>query len=219
MDDQKELEGWPERFTAGIAAQIRRYREAKGWSFQQLADACTDRGYRTLRTTLANLENGRRKSITVHELVVIADALDVPAVELLFPGLPEGDLEYLPGRTSIAWQALRRFTGETGVPGQTAMRGQPGYHLSLMRQIDYNAARVAELWSKLSESQREYALAMSAAESDNPPPDALRSALSYGAVIRQIEREIDDLRNTEQLLRDVLAAAGFTLFNQGGSDG
>ncbi len=117
MDETETQIEWSERFTLGVARQIKHYREAKNWSFQQLADACTDLGYRTIRTTLANLENGRRKSITVHEMLVIAEALEVPAVQLLFPGLPDSQVEYLPGRTSRSWEAIQRFTGETSTPG------------------------------------------------------------------------------------------------------
>lgn len=141
---------WPERFTQGIAGEIKRRRESRGWSFQQLADACTKLGYPTLRTTLANLENGRRKSITVHELIVIAEALDVPAVELMFPGLPEGEVEYLPGQSRHAWDALERFTGETWPLGDLLAAAPKSRGLALMRSL---AAYRAEY--RIDEAQRE----------------------------------------------------------------
>lgn len=112
MDSTLGNEGWPERFTAGVAAQIGHYRESRGLSFQQLADKCSKLGYPTLRTTLANLENGRRKSITMHEVLVISAALNVPPVLLLFPGLAQSAVEVLPGMDSPAFGAAQWFSGE-----------------------------------------------------------------------------------------------------------
>ena len=78
-------EGWPEALTKSVVAQISSYRKKRGLSYQQLAEQCTELGYPTLRTTLANLEAHKRKSLTLHELIILAAALDVPPVELLFP--------------------------------------------------------------------------------------------------------------------------------------
>lgn len=110
--DAEQLQGWPMRFTAGIARQIRRYREGKGWSLQQLADECTQLGHPTLDTALANMESGQQGSIAAHELVAIAAALKIPPVMLLFPGLAYESVEALPGVAAPAQSAAQWFSGE-----------------------------------------------------------------------------------------------------------
>jgi hypothetical protein len=61
---------------------------------------------------IANLESGRKRGLDVAELLVLAAALDVPPVTLLFPGLPDADTEKLPGQTVSAVAAMLWFTGE-----------------------------------------------------------------------------------------------------------
>ncbi len=111
-----EAMDWGERFTHTVVAGIKAYREQRGWKVQELADRCTELGYPMRRTTLSNLESGLRKSITLHEVLIIAVALGVPPVMLIFPGLPTEPVEYRPGVTIESWPAARWFTGEYGDP-------------------------------------------------------------------------------------------------------
>lgn len=98
-------------------------------SAQALADACAAFNFPIGRGTIAKLENGGRESIGVHELVVIAAALGVPPVDLLFPGaletrhlneraeeVPEPTVEYFPGDTIAGRTAWQRFVGPDGGP-------------------------------------------------------------------------------------------------------
>lgn len=103
---------WADTVTATVAAQVRSYRTEKGLSLQGLAQRCTNLGYPTIRTTLANLEAHKRKSVTIHEILVLAMALEVPPVVLLFPNLANGQVEILPGVTATSWDALKWFSGE-----------------------------------------------------------------------------------------------------------
>ncbi|ABK02742.1 hypothetical protein Arth_1348 [Arthrobacter sp. FB24] len=67
-------------------------------SVQAVADTCTNEiGYKLLRTTLANLESGSRRNITIAEISAIAAALRVPPAALLFPVDEPGPVEVLPG--------------------------------------------------------------------------------------------------------------------------
>ncbi|MCD2134732.1 helix-turn-helix domain-containing protein [Rhodococcus qingshengii] len=132
-------EGWPEALTKSVVAQISSYRKKRGLSYQQLADKCTELGYPTLRTTLANLEAHKRKSLTLHELIILAAALDVPPVELLFPGIPDGEVQILPNKKQNAWEALQWFTGETPTldPADAPEPTDPNYHIALIRDMKY----------------------------------------------------------------------------------
>lgn len=79
---------------------------------QALADRCTELGLPLDRAVIAKLEKGHRQTITVGEILVLAKALEVPPLLLIFP-IGQRDLtEVLPGRTVGVWDAAKWFTGE-----------------------------------------------------------------------------------------------------------
>src|SRR2546429_9056210 len=87
---------WAARITRAIAGEIRQRRTARGMSAEDLAAACADLGMPIQRSTLADLENGRRASISVAEWLAIAAALDGPPALLLCPGRPAGTARAVP---------------------------------------------------------------------------------------------------------------------------
>lgn len=108
-----------------VADQIRRHRKRLGINRDQLAERCAEFGAPKLTTaTITNIETGRpkdgirRREISVDELVVLAKALGVPPILLLYPvGLRELT-EVLPGRQAGTWAAAKWFTGEAPLPTQ-----------------------------------------------------------------------------------------------------
>ena len=80
---------------------------------EDLSDETERLGMKIERTVIANLENRRRASISIAEVLVLAKALRMPPV-LLF--LPVGDgpptTEALPGKIVSTWAAARWVTGE-----------------------------------------------------------------------------------------------------------
>jgi 8-oxo-dGTP pyrophosphatase MutT (NUDIX family)/transcriptional regulator with XRE-family HTH domain len=135
---------WPTRLVRVIADEIRRRREAHQppMSAQQLAEACGKIGLDISRSTLADLENGRRVTFTVAELLVIAAALDIPPVRLIVP-LDRESAELLPGHEINPWAAMQQFTSEPGNPDDpfTLLAEHErllGYDLLLYRQNDQN---------------------------------------------------------------------------------
>ena len=76
---------WSAKLTQCIAWQIRRRRKAIGWSARDLSAACDGYGYNIPRTVIADLENGRRQSISVPELLTLSWALKVPPIDLVYP--------------------------------------------------------------------------------------------------------------------------------------
>lgn len=98
--------------TRTVAEEIRRYRLARRLSAQQLADRCADLGMPIRRSVLANLENGRRDAITIAELLVLARALDVSPLLLVFPVGRREEVEALPERALPTWDAALWFFGE-----------------------------------------------------------------------------------------------------------
>lgn len=106
---------WPVGLTAVTARQVRKYRDAAGFSAQQLADLMAgETGGTYTRTQVTNLESGRRETITMGEVIGFARILGVPPLLLV---LPIGDaelIELLPGVTVDPWTAWRWITGEAG---------------------------------------------------------------------------------------------------------
>lgn len=72
--------------TATVAARIRELRERRGLSARQLAERCAEAGADWLdRSIIANIESGRRRTITIDEVLVFAHALDVAPIHLFVP--------------------------------------------------------------------------------------------------------------------------------------
>lgn len=90
---------------------------------------------------IANYESGRKKSLDIAELVAIAAALEVPPIALLYPGLPDADVEVLPGQHVSSIVAVLRFSGELDRDpstdlGRLAMLSRKRFQ----HQIDHQAA-------------------------------------------------------------------------------
>ena len=141
---------------ATIAREVRRYRQERGMSAQQLADKTAELGMPIPRSVLANFENGRRPTISAAEVVVLAAALDVSPAELMCPVGYDKQLEMLPGRMMDPRTTARWFSGELklNVSGAATMLRQPGskeqpaaylidYHQELLNQLEVTEAEAA----------------------------------------------------------------------------
>jgi transcriptional regulator with XRE-family HTH domain len=117
---------WPARLTALVAARVRHYRKYRGMSAQRLSDRCEELGLVLPRSTLADLENGRRASITLAELLVLAAALEVPPLELALPLGEQESTEILPDGEMPTWDAARWFCGDGTPKLPGAIGGPPG---------------------------------------------------------------------------------------------
>lgn len=107
---------WSGRLAAVVASQVRRYRQARGWSTQRLADECTKLGLSIQRSVLANFESGRRTTVTIAEVLVFGKALGVPPILLFLPVGTSASVEILPGQERSTWAATKWFTGEAAFP-------------------------------------------------------------------------------------------------------
>ncbi|MER7362658.1 helix-turn-helix domain-containing protein [Nonomuraea wenchangensis] len=104
-------EEWAGDLARMIAGEVRRHRQRRGLSAQQLADACEEAGYPIARSVLANFENGRRPTVSVAEVVVLARVLRVPPILLLFPLGQAEMIEIVPGVHATVWDAFDWFVG------------------------------------------------------------------------------------------------------------
>ncbi len=127
-------EAWSSSWTAGIGERLRSARLNAGLSTQQVADRTTALGYPMARASIANLETRPREKIYLQDVTVLAAALRVSPVEILYPlevntvpaatptpvgvirrgVLKNTSTQVLPGRTERAPAAAAWFTGGYG---------------------------------------------------------------------------------------------------------
>ncbi|MBF6142893.1 XRE family transcriptional regulator [Nocardia farcinica] len=90
---------WDAEVARRVGQAVRHLREAEQpkLSAAKLAQRTADSGYALTKAQISDLELGRKKTVTVPELLVLASALNVWPAWLLFPDLPDGKVEALPG--------------------------------------------------------------------------------------------------------------------------
>ncbi len=150
---------WPTRAAQLVAREVRRYREAQRpkMSTQKLADRTAELGMAIPRSVLANLESGRRETVSVSEVLVLAAALNVAPIELMCPVGFDKQTEMLPGRMMDPPDAMRWFTGELKLElaGPATTVRQPGtadlsttylmkYHDELLFRLRMQEAEAAK---------------------------------------------------------------------------
>jgi hypothetical protein len=101
---------WGEDQAVRVAQEVRRLRDPR--SAQWLSDRTAELGYCVTRSVIADLENGRRRYVTTAELCALAWALKVPPIRLLYPELPDGAVEVVPGVEKPSIEAAMWFSGE-----------------------------------------------------------------------------------------------------------
>lgn len=175
-----QSEDWMKRQAAAVGARVRRVRLAVGMSVQSVADYCTDElGYKMLRTTLANLESGARKNITVAEVSVLAKALGVPPLSLLYPIDEPQEVEVLPGVMKTSWEAWRWFADGLG-PGLHNRTTHPQAHEIREALLEYGLlTENARAWKHTEDMIR----SLASMDRDNEDAqESLRKELEHIAV-------------------------------------
>ncbi|NUW33426.1 helix-turn-helix transcriptional regulator [Nonomuraea sp. SMC257] len=192
-----------------VASRVRTYRERKGLTREELAARCSKLHLPLTAAAITNIETGRRnaetgarrRDVTVDELVVLAKALGVPPILLLYP-VGETDLvEVLPGRKQGTWQAVKWFTGEEPLGTYFEDDGKWAVTSPDMDDWEKGAAPVDDYrwhdrrvkdWNEANDAARAARRAAEVAQDDDERKMHLRAAL-------RAER---DLSVAEELLRD-----------------
>ena len=116
---------WEVAMAGRVGEAIAARRKALGMTAVELAAKTRDLGYPISRVAISKMEtNNRAGKLAVAEVVVLAEALDVAPVALLYPDLPDGEVERLPGQPARSMVALMSFTGEY-IEGLDAEGGLP----------------------------------------------------------------------------------------------
>ncbi|WP_101258381.1 helix-turn-helix transcriptional regulator [Streptomyces barkulensis] len=145
-DEEDDVPEWADRIKANVAGEVRRRRKEMGWSAQDLADRCERLGHPIPRNVIANMESGRRASLPLVDVMVLAAALETYPVCLIFPVGYVDRTQELPFQDLVpTWDALRRFTGEEEVPG---------YDAGLVPDFEHHASLVQTALAALDEEER-----------------------------------------------------------------
>ncbi|WP_405548901.1 hypothetical protein OG215_15270 [Streptomyces globisporus] len=149
MTQESSDAGWPARLAQSVAAEVRRHRQAQRLSAQQLSDRCAELGMPIQRSVLANLESGRRTTVTVAEVLVLAEALEVAPAALIFPVGYSQEVESLP---SVEVSPLRAVDW---LSGYTKLSGFPKHHSnSPLAALRRHRELAAELRTAVSDRER-----------------------------------------------------------------
>ncbi|MFD4256439.1 helix-turn-helix domain-containing protein [Streptomyces sp. NPDC058534] len=117
-DDEGDFPEWVDQVMATVASEVCRRRRELGWSAQDLADKCEVIGHPIPRNVIANMESGRRSTLPLVDVIVLAEALNTSPVCLLYPVGYVEDVQRLPLQDPTSTlDALQRFTGEETVLG------------------------------------------------------------------------------------------------------
>ena len=190
--------------TSAMAATIKTRRGDR--SGQWLADRCKALGHPISRTALWEIENGKRRTIAVAELLVIAAALDVPPVQLVFPDLPDGPAEALPDMRMSSLDAVRWITGEGDLPDpsmpevDTAMYKRPPSPYRLEWHPNTELLSLCREYADLCQRTSERMAELMPGTSDTPA--------DWQA---QMERVTDEHNRRRIVLEQAIVRAGGTL--------
>lgn len=107
-------ETWPNSLARAQGRAIKHYRELIGLKHAELAKLLTDAGVPMQRTTLVNIEQGLRKSMSVPEMFALGYVLGVPPAMLMIPLGLESEVEPIQGHRLDTWRAFEWVSGGLG---------------------------------------------------------------------------------------------------------
>jgi transcriptional regulator with XRE-family HTH domain len=97
---------------------VKELRTRRGWTAERLGEEMAKLGFRWDRYTVGNLERGRRRSLTVEELLGLAYVLDVAPVHLLVPVDETRPYAVAPEATASANAVREWIRGSAPLPGR-----------------------------------------------------------------------------------------------------
>src|SRR5271168_3724930 len=105
---------WQKELAARTGNAVRERRKVLNLTAAGLAKRTAELGYPVSRVAIGKMENGHREGkFDLAELVVLAAALGIPPVMLIYPDLPHGQVEVLPEIDCDAADAVGWFCGDS----------------------------------------------------------------------------------------------------------
>jgi transcriptional regulator with XRE-family HTH domain len=163
--------------TKTVATRVRQYRTDRGWSARVLAEKCQEAGLKWERDVVANLESGRRTSVTLDELLILALVLNVPPILLVTPLGAKDEQQVAPDVWAKPWDVYRWFLGEIADP----------------RGDEFATPEVKSNWSEAREPIRLYQKIYDRIDHlRSMPPDDLTSRYGGGLHAIQVAIEVQE---------------------------
>jgi hypothetical protein len=190
--DWWEPQEWSETQAWNVARQVFALRGKR--SAQWLSDETERIGYRVKRATIADLENGRRRYVTVAEVAVLAAALNTAPIALLYGPDYNAESDVLPdvrrrkidGAQWFSGLLGSGFTDRVSLPGESA--GAGGAESARLRAEYRDNVRELQSW-------REYF------DVDKKIFGVVIPANATDETRKAIEARLDDLLSQRQELR------------------
>ncbi|TYQ10814.1 UNVERIFIED_ORG: helix-turn-helix protein [Gordonia westfalica J30] len=158
----EEAKAWQTERSGVVGAAINRRRRDAGLTALELAKRTRELGYPISRVAISKIEsNSRAGKLDVAEVSVIAAALGVPPVELLYPNLPDGEADVLPLVTTRSIVAAQWLAGEVMI--------LPDGEVRYPYVTDTLTARSRNLVDRLQQLQRANLQKAAAASRDDEP--------------------------------------------------
>lgn len=201
VDPQKP--DWSRRMTSLVGQRLRERRSRLGLSAQEVSTRTADLGHEVKRALIADMENGRRPVLPVADLLVLAEALAMPPMMLLFPPVLGDDVEPLPGVASSSSSVLDWMEGLAPLPSMESDDG--GVWVSaarpLRRRRDYR-----DLAAQAREAARKLEALITKAEQKTGAEGAF-----YADRLAAPAQELTDLLVDLRIHEETAAIEGFSL--------
>ncbi|ARG75774.1 hypothetical protein A4G30_16155 [Mycobacterium kansasii] len=108
MTNPSDATAWMKELSQRIALQVRTTRDKQGLSAAELAERTNGA---ITRDTIANIESRKQRPINVAELIILAKALGVPPLSLIYPYLVDSPVDDAPGMSATNGEAALAFCG------------------------------------------------------------------------------------------------------------
>jgi transcriptional regulator with XRE-family HTH domain len=103
---------WQKDMAERVGRAVQTRRQDLKMTAAVLAKRTAELGYPVSRVAIGKLENNHREGkFDLAELLVLAAALDIAPLELLYPGAPDQVVELLPSQTATTLDASTWFIG------------------------------------------------------------------------------------------------------------
>ncbi|OHU60533.1 hypothetical protein BKG82_07815 [Mycobacteroides chelonae] len=140
----QDAKTWQLAVAERVGRAISDYRRRYNLTAQAISERTAALGYPISRIAVSKIENNNRAGkLDVAELIVLAAAMNTPPLALLYPELPDGEVDMLPGQAVSSIVAARWFSGEisrSSIEGATDPRQIDDEHDN-MRRISLSRRR------------------------------------------------------------------------------
>lgn len=160
-----DAKAWQLAIATRVGKVLYDYRRRYNLTAEAMGERTAALGYPISRIAISKIENNNRSGkLDVAELIVLAAAMNMPPLALLYPALPDGEVDLLPQQPARSIVAARWFSGEIS---RSSIDGSTDPHridderdnlrrikLSRRRNILQDSIALAERVAAMSEEQQ-----------------------------------------------------------------